>query len=65
MSASQLRFPPLLQGPMEQGALTPLQAWDLDLELTIFSGLPWSPAGRRAKQRLELYMWETEGVPKQ
>ena len=43
MSAQALEFPIYLQLPVNAGALSPHQAWQLDWELEVLQGQPWTP----------------------
>jgi len=56
MSAHPLQFCQLIQEPLDQGQLTPHQAWILDWELTVLAHLPeWSPQALPIHQRVKLF----------
>jgi hypothetical protein len=60
MSAVAARFQDYLQLPMEAGAITPEQAYRVEVELLARRGLPWEPENFGFNQRASLWHWPTE-----
>lgn len=58
MPACLLKFPQWLQEPIEEGCLTPHQAWQLEWEIEMLQGLPWTPGVFEIKQRVVLFHME-------
>jgi hypothetical protein len=62
MSAQMLQFPDWIQEPLEQGVLTPEQAWRLEWELTQLSTQPWSPGMFELNLKVRLYHLPKESI---
>ena len=63
MSAQALRFPEWLSLPLEQGCLSPEQAWHLTWELEQLQDQPWRPAVWETNQLVALFHWQHQGLP--
>ena len=53
--ASLLIFPPYLQQAVEQGVLTPAQAWNLEWDLEQRTFEPWAPGVQQISRTVELF----------
>ena len=62
MSAVPLQFPEWLHLPVEQGLLTPRQAWVLEWELLVLFDQPWTPEAWEVKQAVALFHWEPDSL---
>ena len=62
MPARALQFPPYLQAPLEQGLLTPRQAWLWERDQEQFLE-PWTPEGLQLQHLLVLFHWEPNRPP--
>jgi hypothetical protein len=62
VSAVAARFQDYLQLPMEAGAITPEQAYRMEVEFLARRDLPWEPGNFALNQRASLWHWVTEGV---
>ena len=60
MSAVPLQFPEWLHLPVDQGLLTPRQAWVLEWELLVLQDSPWTPEAWEVNQLAGLFHWEPD-----
>lgn len=60
MSAQPLQFRPYLQNPLDEGVLTPHQAWLLMWDLEQFPTEPWSPGVQPISRLVQLFHLNVE-----
>lgn len=60
MSAQPAMFQDWIQEPLEQGLLSPHQAWRLEWELLVLTDQPWTPGVFEIRQTVGLYHWSPE-----
>ena len=48
-------FDPWIQEPLEAGAISPAQAWQLEWEILALQNQPWTPGSLELCQLVELF----------